>query len=128
VASGCGSARARERAALTRAAGGARRPHASATRAFAGAEEDAGAAAQLASAIAQLTGSQQEAPLLIAWDGLSEREAALAVGCSRAAFAARLHRARARVRAAIDAPQLERYRTETQHRQLPNANSIEEAI
>ena len=57
-----------------------------------------------------------------------DSEAGLAVGCSRAAFAARLHRARARVRAAIDAPQLERYRTETQHRQLPNANSIEEAI
>jgi RNA polymerase sigma-70 factor, ECF subfamily len=54
---------------------------ASATRSLAGAEEDAGAAAQLASAIAQLTGSQQEALLLIAWDGLSEREAALAVGC-----------------------------------------------
>ncbi len=101
---------------------------AAATRPFAGAEEDAGAAAQLASAIAQLTGSQQEALLLIAWDGLSEREAALAVGCSRAAFAARLHRARARVRAAMDAPALERRRTETQRRQLPNANSIEEPI
>jgi|HubBroStandDraft_6_1064221.scaffolds.fasta_scaffold263164_2 RNA polymerase sigma factor (sigma-70 family) len=101
---------------------------ASATRSLAGAEEDAGAAAQLASAIAQLTGSQQEALLLIAWDGLSEREAALAVGCSRAAFAARLHRARARVRAAMDAPALERHRTEPQRRQLPNANSIEEAI
>ena len=101
---------------------------AAATRSFACAEEDAGAAAQLASAIAQLTGSQQEALLLIAWDGLSEREAALAVGCSRAAFAARLHRARARVRAAMDAPALERRRTETQRRQLPNANSIEEPI
>jgi RNA polymerase sigma-70 factor (ECF subfamily) len=56
---------------------------------------------RLAQAIAQLTGAQQEALLLIAWDGVSEREAALALGCSRGAFAARLHRARERVREAM---------------------------
>jgi RNA polymerase sigma-70 factor (ECF subfamily) len=56
---------------------------------------------QLTAAIDELTGAQQEALLLIAWDGLSEREAAQALGCSRGAFAARLHRARARVRAAM---------------------------
>jgi len=74
-----------------------------ATRGEPGADDgDAAIAAALAAAIAQLTASQQEALLLIAWDGLSEREAALALGCTRAAFAARLHRARARVRAALE--------------------------
>jgi RNA polymerase sigma-70 factor (ECF subfamily) len=34
------------------------------------------------------------------WDGLSQREAAAALGCSRGAVALRLHRARARLRAA----------------------------
>jgi len=100
----------------------------SATPSSAGADDDAGAAADLASAISQLTGSQQEALLLIAWDGLSERDAARAVGCTRAAFASRLHRARARVRAAIDAAQTERNSAGAQSRRPPTANSIEEAI
>ena len=100
---------------------------ASATRSVAGAEEDAGAAAELAGAIAQLTSSQQEALLLIAWDGLSEREAALALGCSRAAFAARLHRARTRVRAAMAPQDGVREKAPTQPTRFPTANSIEEA-
>ena len=100
---------------------------ASATRSVADAEEDAGDAADLAGAIAQLTSSQQEALLLIAWDGLSEREAALAVGCSRTAFAARLHRARARVRAALAPADGGRERALTQPTRFPTANSIEEA-
>ncbi len=101
---------------------------ASTTRSADGAQEDAGVAAELAAAIAQLTGSQQEALLLIAWDGLSEREAALALGCSRAAFASRLHRARARVRAAMAPPQGGRESAPTQSSRFPMANSIEEAI
>jgi RNA polymerase sigma-70 factor (ECF subfamily) len=68
-------------------------------------DEDPALSARLAAAISQLTSSQQEALLLIAWDGLSEREAALVLGCSRGAFAARLARARARVRAAMGAAQ-----------------------
>jgi RNA polymerase sigma-70 factor (ECF subfamily) len=95
-----------------------------------GDDEDAAVTAGLAAAIAQLTASQQEALLLIAWDGLSEREAALALGCSRAAFASRLHRARARVRDAIDAardapppPSL----AAAQSSRFPLSNSIEEA-
>jgi RNA polymerase sigma-70 factor, ECF subfamily len=62
---------------------------------------EAGLAADLATALMELTPPQREALLLIAWEGLSEREAARALGCSRLAFAARLHRARARVRAAL---------------------------
>jgi RNA polymerase sigma-70 factor, ECF subfamily len=53
-------------------------------------------------AIEDLTPSQQEAFLLIAWDGLSEREAAAVLGCSRGAVALRLHRARKQLRAALE--------------------------
>lgn len=53
-------------------------------------------------AIKDLTPFQQEALLLIAWDGLSEREAAAVLGCSRGAVALRLHRARKQLRVALD--------------------------
>ena len=53
-------------------------------------------------ALEDLTPFQQEALLLIAWDGLSEREAAAVLGCSRGAVALRLHRARKQLRAALE--------------------------
>jgi RNA polymerase sigma factor (sigma-70 family) len=53
-------------------------------------------------AIGDLTPLQQEALLLTAWDGLDEREAAAALGCSRGALALRLHRARKQLRAALE--------------------------
>jgi RNA polymerase sigma-70 factor (ECF subfamily) len=52
----------------------------------------------LVSALARLTADQREALLLIAWDGLTEQQAAKVVGCSRGAFALRLHRARKQLR------------------------------
>lgn len=64
-------------------------------------EADTALGADLAAALTELTPSQREALLLIAWEGLSEREAARALGCSRVAFAARLHRARSHIRTAI---------------------------
>ena len=36
----------------------------------------------------------REALLLVAWEGFSVAEAAVVLGCSRGAFAVRLHRAR----------------------------------
>lgn len=51
-------------------------------------------------ALQSLTESQREVLLLVAWEGLSQREAAAALGCSRGAVALRLHRARARIKAA----------------------------
>ena len=56
----------------------------------------------VASALGHLSEAQREAVLLVAWDGLSQQDAAAVVGCSRVAFAVRLHRARARLRAEID--------------------------
>jgi len=53
-------------------------------------------------AIKDLTPFQQEALLLIAWDGLSERQAAAVLGCSRGAVALRLHRARKQLRIALN--------------------------
>jgi RNA polymerase sigma factor (sigma-70 family) len=52
-------------------------------------------------AIAGLNANQREALLLVAWDGLTEREAAAVVGCSRGAFALRVHRARKRLRVSL---------------------------
>jgi RNA polymerase sigma-70 factor (ECF subfamily) len=55
----------------------------------------------LAAALASLGERDREALLLIAWEGLSVSEAAVAVGCSRGAFAVRLHRARRRLSVAL---------------------------
>jgi RNA polymerase sigma-70 factor (ECF subfamily) len=48
-------------------------------------------------ALAALRAIDREALLLTAWEGLSAKEAATVVGCSTAALAVRLHRARRRL-------------------------------
>ncbi|HTW07103.1 MAG TPA: RNA polymerase sigma factor, partial [Acidimicrobiales bacterium] len=55
----------------------------------------------LLSALGSLSPRHQEAVLLVAWDGLSEQEAAASLGISRGAFALRLYRARARLEQAL---------------------------
>lgn len=57
---------------------------------------------QAAVALDQLTEPQREAVLLVAWDGLTRQQAAAVLGCSRATFAVRLHRARRTLAAALD--------------------------
>jgi RNA polymerase sigma-70 factor (ECF subfamily) len=52
---------------------------------------------QLGRALGRLRPADREALLLVAWDGLSNRDAARALGCSAPAFAVRLHRARGRL-------------------------------
>ena len=47
--------------------------------------------------LAQLSEADRDALLLVAWDGLSYKEAAQALDCTRAAFGLRLHRARRRL-------------------------------
>jgi RNA polymerase sigma-70 factor (ECF subfamily) len=58
---------------------------------------------RLADALAALRPADRELLLLIAWDGLSPEQAASALGCSRGTLAVRLHRARRRLRRALDA-------------------------
>jgi RNA polymerase sigma-70 factor (ECF subfamily) len=54
-------------------------------------------------ALAGLSSSDQEALKLIGWEELNLAEAAQAMGCSRAAMAVRLHRARRRLERALTA-------------------------
>ncbi len=53
-------------------------------------------------ALAELSDLEREALLLVAWDGLTNREAARVAECSVRAFEVRLSRARARLSRAID--------------------------
>jgi RNA polymerase sigma-70 factor (ECF subfamily) len=52
-------------------------------------------------ALGRLSERHREALTLVAWHGLSGARAAEAAGCSRAAFAVRLHRARSRLAAEL---------------------------
>jgi RNA polymerase sigma-70 factor (ECF subfamily) len=52
-------------------------------------------------ALAELSESDREVFILVAWHGMSSRDAARALGCSRPAFFVRLHRARVRLERAI---------------------------
>jgi RNA polymerase sigma-70 factor (ECF subfamily) len=57
---------------------------------------------RMLAALEALTEPQREVLLLVVWDGLSQREVAAALGCSRGAVALRLRRARARMRSALE--------------------------
>jgi RNA polymerase sigma-70 factor (ECF subfamily) len=76
-------------------------------------------------ALRSLPDLDREALLLIAWDGLSEKQAAAALGCSRGALAIRLHRARGRLNhlmgspVARDGPPSESIASSTAGRALP---------
>ena len=56
----------------------------------------------LTRAFARLSENDREAIRLVAWEGLSNADAARAAGCSGPAFAVRLSRARARLSRALD--------------------------
>jgi RNA polymerase sigma factor (sigma-70 family) len=65
---------------------------------------DAGARrSELRSALATLTPSERELLLLVAWEGLTPTEAATALGLTPVAARSRLHRARTRAQAALEA-------------------------
>ncbi|NUR82525.1 MAG: RNA polymerase sigma factor [Nonomuraea sp.] len=55
-------------------------------------------------AMARLTQDDREILILVAWQGLSPRDAAGVLGCTVAAFRVRLHRARKRLKAELDSP------------------------
>lgn len=54
-------------------------------------------ASRLGMALAQLDEADVEVLLLVGWDGLQPRDAALVLGCSPGTFRVRLHRARRRL-------------------------------
>ncbi len=55
-------------------------------------------------ALATLRPSDQELLRLVAWEGLTNTEIAVVLGCSRLAVGVRVHRARQRLRAALATP------------------------
>lgn len=63
--------------------------------------ESAQALADVTAALGQLGGKDQQVLLLNAWEGLSGRELAVALGCSTTAAGVRLHRARRRLRSVV---------------------------
>jgi RNA polymerase sigma factor (sigma-70 family) len=62
-----------------------------------------GARESIRAAFAGLSESEREVLRLVAWDGLDVAAGARVLGCTRAAFALRLHRARRRLRARLAA-------------------------
>jgi RNA polymerase sigma-70 factor (ECF subfamily) len=60
--------------------------------------------AAMLTALAALSEDDRELLTLMAWHGLSARDAARVVGCSTATFFVRLHRARKRLQEALSAP------------------------
>jgi RNA polymerase sigma-70 factor (ECF subfamily) len=58
----------------------------------------------LAAAFATLSETDREAIRLVAWEGLSAKDAARAAGCSTATFHVRLSRARARLARELETP------------------------
>lgn len=63
--------------------------------------ERVGEAELVRAALARLSERDRETLMLVAWEGLSPTRASRAAGCTRAAFAVRLHRARARLAAQL---------------------------
>lgn len=76
----------------------------------------------LARAFTRLPGQDQECLALLAWDGLTARQAAAVLGISTSAFGVRIHRARKRLRAALNSRPVNP-RTGT-HRITPHGRSI----
>ena len=65
------------------------------------AEHDVGERDVMLRSLAGLSGVEREAVLLVAWDGLANRDAAVVAGCSVRAFEVRLSRGRARLARAM---------------------------
>lgn len=82
-------------------------------------------------ALAALSTGDQEILMLVAWEGLDVKEAARALGCTAAAAAVRLHRARRRLQRALTAaartPPSGRDDADSPH-QLPTTTARSEVI
>ena len=66
--------------------------------------ESAAGDSAVRAAMAALPEREREALALHVWDGLSNEQAAVVLGCSRTTFAVRLHRARTRLRKQLTVP------------------------
>jgi RNA polymerase sigma-70 factor (ECF subfamily) len=91
--------RADRRGGELRARLGSQRPAAVADPAERAAGDDA-----VRATMAALPEREREALALHVWDGLSNEQAAVVLGCSRTTFAVRLHRARTRLRKQLTVP------------------------
>lgn len=78
--------------------------------------------ADVLTALAQLSEHDQEILLLVAWDGLTPRQAARSTGCRSATFRVRFHRARSRLLKRLDAIRPDMREAET------HANDAVEAL
>lgn len=58
---------------------------------------------RVSAALAALPPAERDAITLLAWDGLTPDEAAIVLGCSRATFYVRVHRARRKLAGGLDA-------------------------
>lgn len=63
--------------------------------------DETSSAPELLAALASLSEGDRELLMLVAWDGLDPAASAAVLGCSRATFAVRLHRARRRLALAM---------------------------
>ncbi len=65
-------------------------------------DSDPGKRPPIIHALGRISTADREILLLVAWDGLSTREAAVTLGCTATAAKVRLHRARRRLRAELE--------------------------
>jgi RNA polymerase sigma-70 factor (ECF subfamily) len=83
--------------------------------------EEVGARMALDNALRHLSEWDREALMLVAWEGLDNRSAAVVLDCSPASFAVRLHRARRRL-----THQLHRIEADAPDPRATQARSLEE--
>ena len=77
-------------------------------------------------ALASLEEDDREILILVAWHGLSPKEAARVIGCSSAAYRVRLHRARKRLKQAMEATVMEATETAPVRKRKHASNLSEE--
>jgi RNA polymerase sigma-70 factor (ECF subfamily) len=82
---------------------------------------DDDAADAIVTALRSLTDADREVLMLVAWDGLTSDQLAVALGCTPGAARVRLHRARGRLAAALVTP--DPVRTDLLHVSTPEGGS-----
>lgn len=78
-------------------------------------------AEEVLAALASLSEGDKETLMLVAWDGLSPKEAAAVLGCSSGTFRVRLHRARSKLTRVLS----EQAATASKHPRFPTSPTTE---